>query len=418
MGEVQWYSWGSGGAGLLGHGNLDDYHTPTLLNIPPFTSSTSSSCPPAVTSLACSGVYSLLCTAEGHVYHCGDLLQSTSTAQAEEASHVSRLRSPTRLSFPHAVVSVVCGWSHSGCLTADGRLFMWGDNRRGQLGLPSQRDSTSPSPAVLLDFVSHPTLVSLPAPVTAVACGWRHSLALLADGSLMGWGVGRQGQLSDCLPSATSASFQSFCAPTVLPTPSLPPSSHIRAVACGWTFSLLLSSDGLVFACGSNQWNQCAASRTVRTVSQWQRVDGLPRVVEVACGWSHSLARDEAGEVWTWGRRSMGQAGDGRPNEPNGAGLVQRVVVGEGVKVAAVRCGSESCMAVDSDGGLWGWGWNEHGNLGKVDGGESSAGCVWTPRLLQVGGVEDGKRRRVIDVMAGGASVFARVEVESTSGIL
>src|ERR1700710_639034 len=101
MGEVEWYSWGSGGAGLLCHGDLNDYPTPTLLTTAPFTSTPSSSSIPAVTSAACSGVYSLASTGEG-LYHCGDSPQTTSTARPGEASHVATLRVPTRLPFPHA----------------------------------------------------------------------------------------------------------------------------------------------------------------------------------------------------------------------------------------------------------------------------------------------------------------------------
>ena len=179
-------------------------------------------------------------------------------------------------------------------------------------------------------------------------------------------------------------------------------------------FSLLLSSDGDVFACGANQANQCVAGPTTRACPELQKVPGLPPIAEVACGWSHALARDEAGGVWAWGRRSLGQAGDGQPDESRGAREPRRVVIGDGVSATAVRCGSESCAAVDTEGRLWGWGWNEHGNVGTggaLEGGALSRGCVWRPRLVAVGGAGDGRRRRVVNVVAGGASVFARVEV-------
>ena len=426
MGDVEWYSWGSGGAGLLCHGSLDDRHSPTLITSPPFAATPSSFSFSGVTSLACSGVYSLACTADGRLFHCGDPMQSTSTyrAQGEEAGRSVNLRVPTPLSFPHAVASVTCGWSHCGCLTVDGRLFMWGDNRRGQLGLtpPSLASSLAAAPP---DFVLQPALVPLPGLAAEVACGWRHSLAVLGDGRLLGWGEARQRQLGLLCPpppalqsASSSQPSHSFWSPTAIPLSFLTRPSRVRFISCGWAFSLLLSSAGDVFACGANQWNQCAAGVGTRAVSQWQKVEGLPPIAEVACGWSHAVARDEAGGVWTWGRRSMGQAGDGRFDEVSGAGEPRRVQIGDGRSATAVRCGSESCAAVDAEGQLWSWGWNEHGNVGAGDGDEDatwSRGCVWRPRLIEVGAAEDGRRRRVVDVVAGGASVFARVEVDPLS---
>ena len=408
MPQVEWYSWGSGGGGLLAQGTRDDHHTPTRIAAPPFASPPSSPSP-AVTSVACSAVYSLACTSDGRLWECGDALQSLSTAAAGEAAALTfSPLLPSPLPFTQSVTSVSCGWSHCACLTSDGRLFTWGDNRFGQLGHPTPPSTSSPPSS----FVRHPTLVPLPHPVTSIACGRRHSLALLSSSALMGWGEGKVGQLGQPSPALPSNCAFPLPSPAPLSVPTFPPFSYLIAVRCGWTFSLLLTSDGLVLASGSNHWNQCAAGDATRAVQQWQVVQGLPPVVEVACGWSHCLARDREGGVWVWGRRSMGQAGDGRPDDRTRTAGVTRVVLGgEGMRVRAVRCGSESCMAVDEEGGLWGWGWNEHGNLGGGGQEEQREGCVWTPRKVVLGSEEDGEQQVVTEVITGGASVFARVAV-------
>ena len=415
MEKVEWYSWGSGGTGLLGLGDLDDHSTPTLITSSPFITPPSSPSPSTVTSLACSGVYSLACTADGGLYECGDRRQSTPPSSQAGGEVSQPLVRPTRMPFPHSVVKVACGWCHSACITADGAVWTWGDNRRGQLGLSSVSPSNSPPPT----FLPQPTPLHLPAPALSIACGWRHSIALLTDHSVQGWGDNKHGQLSlpaspsPVAPISVSAGLSTHIwPPTPLPLPVLPPLAHVRDVACGWTFSLLLTSSHLVFTCGSNQWQQCSPDPT-RTVRRWRLVEGLPPVIRVACGWSHCLARDEEGKAWMWGRRSMGQAG---AEDSRGSSGVVEVVLGDGMRVSEVLCGSESCMAVDVEGRLWGWGWNEHGNLGvEEDGREMGAvrkGCVWTPRMMRVWGAEVGSRRRVTGVVTGGASVFARVVVE------
>ena len=419
MRAVEWYSWGSGGGGLLAQGTRDDHHSPTLITAPPFDSPSASSpsSPSAPTSVACSAVYSLVTTADGRLWECGDPLQTVTAAAREDATSSSPLLLPSLLPLPQSVVMVACGWSHCACVTADGRLFTWGDGRFGQLGhsaLLSPSSHSSPASS----FVRYPTLVPMLHPVTSVACGRRHTLGLLSTHAVLGWGEGRMGQLGGPSAPATAHADPSVLPanisplPTALSMPILPPSCHVVSVSCGWAFSLLLTSDGAVLASGSNQWQQCAAGAATRAVRQWRLVQGLPSVVEVACGWSHCLARDGAGRVWAWGRRSMGQAGDGRPDDPARTAEVTRVLLGyEQGRATAVRCGSESCVAVDDDGVLWGWGWNEHGNLGQGRQEQQSAGCVWTPQKLLLRNREAGKRRVVTQVTTGGASAFARVAV-------
>lgn len=71
---------------------------------------------------------------------------------------------------------VAAGGAHSLALSADGRtLWAWGDNGQGQLGLGDTASRGVPTVVAGL-----PTL-------QAIAAGADHSLALAADGSLLGW---------------------------------------------------------------------------------------------------------------------------------------------------------------------------------------------------------------------------------------
>jgi hypothetical protein len=80
--------------------------------------------------------------------------------------------------------AAAAGFSHSLVLARDGRVWGWGQNDHGQLGL----GDTAPRAA--------PCAVEWEMPaVAAVACGEWHSLALTADGLLYAWGMGAYGQL-------------------------------------------------------------------------------------------------------------------------------------------------------------------------------------------------------------------------------
>lgn len=97
---------------------------------------------------------------------------------------------PTRLVRPDGVTgwhSVAAGGEHALALTTDGRLFGWGRNFEGQLGVGTSTH-----------FISAPTPVSLPPSVhgwIAVAAGQNHTLAVGDDCHLYAWGSNSHGQL-------------------------------------------------------------------------------------------------------------------------------------------------------------------------------------------------------------------------------
>ncbi|MCL1844322.1 MAG: hypothetical protein FWF77_00255, partial [Defluviitaleaceae bacterium] len=81
---------------------------------------------------------------------------------------------------------VSSGETHTLALTSDGTVLAWGENSRGQLGDGTRTDSLVP---VLVQGFP-PGLT-----ITSVAAGNGFSLALDADGRVWSWGSNAQGQL-------------------------------------------------------------------------------------------------------------------------------------------------------------------------------------------------------------------------------
>ena len=90
-------------------------------------------------------------------------------------------------------VAVTAGWRHTCALLADGTLRCWGDNETGQLGDGS---STSSSIAVQVAGITE---------AVAVTAGWwHHSCALLRDGAVRCWGVNEWGQFGNGTTTGSS----------------------------------------------------------------------------------------------------------------------------------------------------------------------------------------------------------------------
>ncbi|MPZ24200.1 MAG: hypothetical protein GEU28_11820, partial [Dehalococcoidia bacterium] len=181
---------------------------------------------------------------------------------------------------------------------ADGEhlLCAWGANDSGQLG------PGSPGEASTRPFASGENVV------VSVAAGQSHTLAILADGSVVAWGDNSHGQLGDGRSSGSrgedGASRSDF---VTVDLSGLPAGATVRQVSAGDGFSLALLSDGTVLAWGRDDHGQLGDDASLLDRGEPVPVAGLEGIVEVAAGGSHSLAVADDGTLWAWGWNFWGQ---------------------------------------------------------------------------------------------------------------
>nr|XP_033471621.1 alsin isoform X4 [Epinephelus lanceolatus] len=87
------------------------------------------------------------------------------------------------------VVAVAAGSFHSGAVTEDGGVHMWGDNSSGQCGLSGLTTVPNPTPVALVDSDTSPPQT---VPVLELSCGEQHTLALSVQREVWAWGSGCQ----------------------------------------------------------------------------------------------------------------------------------------------------------------------------------------------------------------------------------
>ena len=111
---------------------------------------------------------------------------------------------------------------------------------------------------------------------------------------------------------------------------------------------------------GSNYWGQLGdgSKEDNPTPKLVQGELANKKVVQVACGYRHTLTLTDQGEVFFWGHRIHGDI----------ACLPQRVKGDiDNRKAVAVACTEITSHVLLEDGQLYGWGWNFHGQLGIGD---------------------------------------------------
>lgn len=96
------------------------------------------------------------------------------------------LDSPIHVKDIPALKMIACGLDHFIGLDKQGKLWAMGDDTFGQCG---QGGSNRQAVAPFFEFRQRkPVEVKVPAKITKIACGFRHSLAIGEDGRLFGWG--------------------------------------------------------------------------------------------------------------------------------------------------------------------------------------------------------------------------------------
>jgi alpha-tubulin suppressor-like RCC1 family protein len=227
------------------------------------------------------------------------------------------------------VVQVSGGEAFSMAVTATGSVFAWGDNEFGNFGV------STPHPSEYT-----PVQVTALSGVKQVATGFEDGLALLSNGTVMGWGANAHGAVGDGTTTPR---------PTPVPVSGL---SGVVAIAQRQQHSLALLSSGTVMS-----WGQTTGGDQLRPVA----VPGLSGVVAIAAGAFHDLALLSNGTIMAWGSGGNGQLGNGSFNDQTTPVPVSGV--NNAIGIAA---GTFFSLALLRDGTVVGFGSNQYNQLGSA----------------------------------------------------
>jgi alpha-tubulin suppressor-like RCC1 family protein len=192
-----------------------------------------------------------------------------------------------------------------------------------------------------------------------LSAGGTHSL-ILAGGKVYAAGSDRFGQLGQ--GAVNGASKTSF-------TPVAIPSSTAVGLAAGGNHSLIVTAFGKVFACGDNTYGQLAQPAT--TLSSGTLVEVVfpslsSKIVSVVAGADHNLALDENGGVWVWGRNDSGQLGKNTRTLGVVADRTPVRIISSGAK--SLAAGYAHSLVLMQNGTVQGFGRNTLGQTGQSSG--------------------------------------------------
>lgn len=304
---------------------------------------------------------------------------------------------------------VASGWSHSVCVSEDGRVYRWGwmddvkttftnanmKRRVPRLTLASQQFGRHFSPEMTNWLFRDgadlsPTYVEAleGIPISKAIAGCGYTIALAEDGRVYSWGHGRWGNLGHPIFVTWT---EIFAIPKLIDRLR---DVRIVDIACGYVHTLFLDEDGGLWGCGpgvggrlgvgegaakgeypipiqiSPLWEQRMhhvnkkVERRLRSRGRNIKIDDYtPYVTKISCGHKHSAIVTEDGKVWTFGAGIFGALGQGYNFTDQW--WPTQVTALKDEFVIDVKCGQHHTVVLTDKGEIWTWGMSRHGQCGR-----------------------------------------------------
>ncbi len=361
------WAWGFNSSGQIGDGTIVNKSSPiqigTLTNwnkISAFNSHV----------LATKNDNSLWAWGKGSNGRLGD---STSTTKS----------SPVQIGTLTDWMLISAGSDHSAAIKTNGTLWIWGTGGVGAIGNSSTVSRSSPVQiGTLTDWAF-------------VHAGEEKTTAIKTNGTLWAWGLNNSGEFMDGTATNKSSPVQIGTA------------TNWSQVASGTAAIIALKNDSSVYGSGDFTGtagllypyflptNIASSPTQIGSLTSW-------RDVYASCSYGVSYALQTNGSLWAWGH--VNSAGIGSSN--SGSGYIHSPVqVGTGTRwsnIAVFGHGTgATTLATQTDGTLWGWGYNNDGQIG-----DGTTSAKYSP--VQVGSLTDWSK------VASGSGHSMAIKVDGT----
>ncbi|XP_012057883.1 PREDICTED: X-linked retinitis pigmentosa GTPase regulator [Atta cephalotes] len=262
-------------------------------------------------------------------------------------NHISK-PSCVKILKPERVTHVACGRAHTLICTGAQKIFACGSNQEGQLGREnSMIGDSSSSPILVYDCgFAGPRIVQL-------AAGSHHSMALTSDGEVVAWGSNLEGQLG--LSEISGLVYK----PMKIPIPE-----PVKEISAGYYHSVFLTESGLIYICGKSESGKLGLNINFSTQVAPKQMQLPAPALHVACGGHHTFILAENGNIYCSGSNASGQLGMGiNVNETHVPKLLPRGNL-QDEKIVKIACGESHSAILTESGKLFTCGDGRHGKLG------------------------------------------------------
>ena len=312
--------------------------------------------PTSVSNISCGALYTIILFDNNTVYSCGDN-QYGQLCQFNVFNTLifNNMILPTNLNPGVVPIKVACGFYHTVVLFSDGSVYACGYNVYGQLGINKNYQQILQE-NILTQMVDSNNILITGA--INIACGAYYTVVLFTDGSVYACGQNSNGQLG------IKSTEQKNVLTQMIDSSGEPITGAIN-IACGGYYTVVLFSDGSVYACGQNSNGQLGIKSTEQKNVLTQMINLLKTTINIACGEEHTVVLFSDGTVYSCGSNQYGQLGINSSEQQKNV-LTQMVDSSDEEITGAINiaCGIYHTVVLFNNNTVYACGWNYYGQLG------------------------------------------------------
>jgi alpha-tubulin suppressor-like RCC1 family protein len=264
---------------------------------------------------------SLALSSFGRVFSWGNNLYKTEYGE-EINSLPKEITKSFKLNKDDAIKTIFSSYEHFAAISKEGKVFMWGDNSFGALGIDEDKLFKVEPVEITKSFN-----LTNDDKIIEISLGMCHSASLSTNGRVFVWGRNKVyekinnaefgGMLGD------NSIIDRFAPVEITSNFKLNDNERIVNISLGGYHSAALSSQGRVFTWGSNEWGQLGIKhrrsffsnkpnnyffeKTPVDISNLIETKSNEKIINIHLGDDHSSALSNLGRVFMWGNNANKQ---------------------------------------------------------------------------------------------------------------
>ena len=273
----------------------------------------------------------------------GDVFSMGSGSSQGHGHRSCKVCPPKKISSLQNIKAIDCGFGHSACLDAHGNVFIFGSNQFGLLGIG--RDPSS------LPDTYKPQKIDLP-PIKQVVCSGISNICVSEDGDIYSFGFNEYGQLG-------LGNTKHYNRPQKVKS-----LKNVDFVQCGRFHTICKTLNNEIYVWGKNIEGQLGIGSHNNEHSPVKCESWPNNIVDIKCGNNHTIVLTLDGDLYSCGSNEFYQLGRNLIDSDCSPHLSKIPTVSG---ILQVSCGEEYSMCINNNGDLFLFGANNFGQLGFGD---------------------------------------------------